>query len=60
MKDFNWDVFKGKLTMKGMTIKEWCQIVALDYDRYSNIRIGRVNPTEEEIDNFKKVVEVEK
>ena len=57
MKDFNWDAFKGKLTMKGMTIKEWCQSVDLDYDRYSNIRIGMVNPTEEEVDNLKKVVE---
>ena len=57
MKDFNWDLFKGKLTIRGMTIKEWCKSIGLDYDRYSNIRLGRANPTEEELASFNEVVE---
>ena len=57
MKDFNWDLFKGNLTIKGMTIKDWCKAINLDYDRYTNIRIGKVNPTEDEVDQFKKVLE---
>lgn len=57
MKDFNWNAFKGKLLTKGLTIKQWCKDKGIDTDRYTRIRSGRTNPTEEEVKLFKSVVE---
>ena len=53
MKNFNWDEFRAKLLMRGKTIKEFCQENGVDLDRYRNIRLGRVNAKEEEMDLFK-------
>ena len=57
MKDFNWQTFKGKLVLRGMTIKQWLKENDIDQDRYKNIRYKVVNPSEKEIELFKSVLE---
>ena len=57
MKEFNWNLFKGKLLGKGLTIKQWCSEKEIDYQRYIRIRSGRTKPSEEELVMFKKVLE---
>jgi len=39
--------------LEGKTIKQFCQENGVDMDRYRNIRLGRVNAKEEEMDLFK-------
>jgi hypothetical protein len=57
MFNFDWNEFRAKLMLKGYTIKVWCQENKLDLDRYRNIQQGKVNPSDEEIKLFKKVME---
>ena len=57
MKDFNWQTFKGKLVLRGLTIKQWLKENDIDQDRYKNIRYNVVNPSEKEIELFKSVLE---
>ena len=57
MKNFNWDSFRGNLLIKGKTIKLWCKENDFDFDRYQNIRYGRVKATEKELQLFNDVVE---
>lgn len=40
-----------------MTIKDWCKANEMDIDRYRNIQQGKVQPTDEEVKAFKKVLE---
>lgn len=57
MKDFKWNEFRATLMLKGLTIKQWLKENNIDQDRYKNIRYGVVNPTDEEVRLFKKVLE---
>ena len=57
MKEFNWQTFKGKLVLRGLTIKQWLKENDIDQDRYKNIRYKVVQPTDEEIKLFKSVLE---
>ena len=57
MFNFDWNQFRAKLMMNGLTIKGWCKDNGLDLDRYRNIQQGKVNPSEDEIKLFKSVME---
>jgi len=57
MFEFNWSKFRGFLLLKEMTIKDWCKANEMDIDRYRNIQQGKVQPTDEEVKAFKKVLE---
>lgn len=56
MFNFDWNQFRAKLMMNGLTIKDWCKDNGLDLDRYRNIQQGKVNPSDEEIRLFKSVM----
>jgi hypothetical protein len=56
MFNFDWNQFRAKLMMNGLTIKDWCKDNGLDLDRYRNIQQGKVNPSDDEIKLFKSVM----
>lgn len=57
MKDFDWNTFRARLMLRGLTIKQWLKENNIDPDRYKNIRYGVVYATDEEIKLFKSVLE---
>ena len=54
---FDWNRWKGTLTIQGKTIKGWCRENNIDRDRYQNIKAGRTMPTDKEIKLFNSVFE---
>ena len=35
-------LFRAKLLLQGLTIKEWCKLNNFDQDRLNNIRYGKI------------------